>query len=612
MAQKVALTRLAWRTAPRIAAHTLVVLAGLCNPSLTHTNGGPSVFTLECMSLIRPGRRRSSTAEAAFPARFRYRESNIRTSPWRDDASCVLMPQDMSVVLKPFRWFYHEFGLASIHDTGRNAYLIVLARTCRMFAYGTNSLILALFFAELNFSDYRIGLFMTLTLLGDVFLGLGLTLIADRYGRRKILFGGSFLMVLSGAAFAIFENFWILLFSAVVGVVSATGGDFGPFRAIEESVLSQLTTPKTRSDVLAWYVTTSTVGIAIGSEASGRIINALLAREGWKLIDAYHALFWIFAAMGIVNALLVLLLTDACEMQQSAEGYGQVAQDERASVELDVHPSVNLNVPSGDFTLAPPKASKLKRMWTRFSSQLAEISKPTRSVMYKLWALLAVDSVADGMVPYSLTNYYMDEMFHPAKSTLGDVTSVAYFLGAISSLFAGPLAHRIGLINTMVFTHIPSSAAVLVFGLPNNFIIVAILLMIRAGLNNMDQAPRSAFIAAVVKPEERTAVMGITNLLRTFAAMAGPSLTGILAGNDKFWVAFLAAGAFRLAYDVGLYVMFVNMRLYQHEGGAGIDAAGPGVRERRRSEDEEMTELDRLSTPDSSVGTLQDSDVSKS
>ncbi|KAK1089871.1 hypothetical protein LTR48_009427, partial [Friedmanniomyces endolithicus] len=135
--------------------------------------------------------------------------------------------------------------------------------------------------------------------------------------------------------------------------------------------------------------------------------------------------------------------------------------------------------------------------------------------MYKLWALLAVDSIADGMVPYSLTNYYMNKMFHPAKSTLGDVTAAAYFLGAISSVFAGPLAHRIGLINTMVFTHIPSSAAVLVFGLPSNFVVVAMLLMIRAGLNNMDQAPRSAFIAAVVKPEERTAVMGITNLLRT-------------------------------------------------------------------------------------------------
>jgi len=103
-----------------------------------------------------------------------------------------------------------------------------------MFAYGTNSLILALFFAELQFSDALIGLFMTLTLFGDVFLGLGLTLVADRVGRRKVLFAGSLLMVFSGITFAVAENFWILLISAIVGVISATGGDFGPFRAIEE------------------------------------------------------------------------------------------------------------------------------------------------------------------------------------------------------------------------------------------------------------------------------------------------------------------------------------------------------------------------------------------
>lgn len=140
----------------------------------------------------------------------------------------------LDTLAKPLQWFYHSFGLASIRATGTNAYLIILARSFRMFAYGTNSLILALFFAELHFPDTRIGLFMTLTLLGDVFLGIVLTLIADRVGRRRILFAGSFLMVLSGVVFAMFENFWVLLAAAVVGVVSTTGGDFGPFRAIEE------------------------------------------------------------------------------------------------------------------------------------------------------------------------------------------------------------------------------------------------------------------------------------------------------------------------------------------------------------------------------------------
>lgn len=462
--------------------------------------------------------------------------------------------------------------------------------------HGSN-LVSALFFAELKFSDYRIGLFMTLTLLGDVFLGLLLTLIADRVGRRKVLFGGSFLMVLSGATFATFENFWILLFAAVVGVVSATGGDFGPFRAIEESVLSQLTSPKTRSDVLAWYVTTSTIGSAVGSEASGRIVHALQSRDGWQVIDAYHALFWIYTAMGIVNAILVLLLTNDCELK-AEPGYAKVAQDDQESAELDEHPQSNGQSHTDTATLPtqPHGLSAPKRYWTKFMQQLAQISRPTMSIMYKLWVLLAVDSMADGMVPYSLTNYYIDQKFHPPLSLLGDVTAWAYALGAVSSVFAGPLARKIGLINTMVFTHVPSSAAVLLFGFPNILAIDIILLLIRAGLNNMDQAPRSAFIAAVVKSEERTAVMGITNLLRTLAAMAGPSITGLLAGNNQFWVAFLVAGAFRLAYDFGLYFMFVNMKLYQHEGES---TAVPDVNQRQRLEDEESMELHRLPTPDS-------------
>jgi MFS family permease len=186
--------------------------------------------------------------------------------------------------------------------------------------------------------------------------------------------------------------------------------------------------------------------------------------------------------------------------------------------------------------------------------------------MYKLWFLLAVDSLADGMVPYSLTNYYMDIKFHPAKSTLGDVTSASYFLAAIGSAFAGPLARKLGLINTMVFTHVPSSSAVLVFPFPNVFWMTAGLLLVRAGLNNMDQAPRAAFIAAVVKPEERTAAMGITSMLRTLASMAGPTLTGVMAANEQFWIAFVVAGVCRLIYDFGLYALFVNMVIDPQDG----------------------------------------------
>lgn len=299
--------------------------------------------------------------------------------------------------------------------------------------------------------------------------------------------------------------------------------------------------------------------------------------------------------MGVVNALLTLLMTDACELETEKEEYVQVPQNESQSAAA-----------TDASRLPESNAVGASRNWivrsaTWFSTQLAQISAPTRSVMYKLWFLLAVDSLADGMVPYSLTNYYMDTTFHPDKATLGDVQSVAYFLGAISSVFAGPLARRIGLINTMVFTHIPSSAAVLVFPLPPYFWMSAALLFLRAGLNNMDQAPRTAFIAAVVKSEERTAVMGITSMLRTLAAMAGPTFTGALAAGDKFWIAFIVAGTCRLAYDLGLYAMFVNMKLYQHETNAGV-VTTDSSRGRRELDEEESLEMASLADSDSDFG----------
>lgn len=272
--------------------------------------------------------------------------------------------------------------------------------------------------------------------------------------------------------------------------------------------------------------------------------------------------------MGVVNAALTLLLTSACEIDDTTDDYAELPQSENVDVESPSHAALENHHDSQMLPTVPDSAAPstmFMRLKKWFGTSLTQISPSTRSVMYKLWFLLGVDSLADGMVPYSLVNYYLDLKFHPSKSTLGDVTSINYFAGAVTAVFVGPLAHRIGLINTMVFTHVPSSAAVLFFPFPPYFWMAAALLFIRAGLNNMDQAPRSAFIAAVVKPEERTAVMGITAMLRTLAAMSGPTVTGLLASGDHFWIAFVIAGICRLMYDFGLYAMFVNMKLYEHE-----------------------------------------------
>jgi MFS family permease len=438
-----------------------------------------------------------------------------------------------------------------------------------MFTAGIPSLILALFFASLDFPDSRIGVFMTLTLLGDVMLSLLLTLIADRLGRRRILFMGSIMMAGSGVVFALSESFWILLIAAVFGIISVTGGDCGPFRAVEESILSGLTDEKTRSDVLSWYVTATTMAGAIGAEVAGRTVQALEKRTE-NITKAFHALFWAYAAFGVISSILSLGLSERCEAagerkaEMAERGRGaHDGEEEEVLLEAMTPSTTDGFEETGERT---PKRTEPPKKQSYFS----QISQSTRSIMYKLWILLAIDSLADGMTPYSLMNYYVDQKFHLSKATLGDITSASQFLCAVSAVFAGPLAKHIGLINTMVFTHLPSSIASAFIPLPSNVGWTIGLMLFRASLNSMDQAPRTAFIAAVVKPEERTGVMGITSMVRTFAMSIGPSITGLLSGNGTFWVAFLATGICRITYDLGLWVLFVNVNV-SRDAGRGDD-----------------------------------------
>jgi MFS family permease len=410
---------------------------------------------------------------------------------------------------------------------------------------------------------------MTLTLLGDVLLSLLLTLVADKLGRRRILFMGSVMMACSGVVFALSENFWILLVAAVFGIISVTGADCGPFRAVEESILSGLTDEKTRSDVLSWYITATTMAGAIGAEVAGRTVQALEKSSG-DVTEAYHALFWGYAAFGVIGSVLCLGLSSRCEAagekraEMKERGRGTVDEEEEEVLLEAMTPSTTdgfedrENVGRQASLRAPPFQQK--------PSYFSQISKSTRSVMYKLWILLAVDSLADGMTPYSLRNYYVDQKFHVSKATLGDITSASQFLCAVGAVFAGPLAKRIGLINAMVFTHLPSSIASAFIPLPTSVGWTVGILLFMAALNSMDQAPRTAFIAAVVNPEERTGVMGITSMLRTLSSSMGPSITGLLAGSDNFWVAFLVTGICRIIYDVGLWILFVNVKVGKDTG----------------------------------------------
>lgn len=436
------------------------------------------------------------------------------------------------------KYAFRESGLASVYTTGLDAWVIIFARSCRMFSYGASSLILALFFAELKVSDERIGLFMTLTLAGDVGLGLLLTLVADHVGRRRTIILGSVLMMMSGATFALCENYWLLLIAAVVGVISATGGDFGPFRAVEESILSEVTNPETRADVLVWYVTTSALGTAVGTEVAGRLIHYMESTPeegglGWPLLKAYHVCYWAYAAMGLMNLILCLMLSKKTELRGGEpEQIDSPANDSTTDIPLSSRPSNSSrksrksrdtattivgssSSASSDTDSVSIGSSKIDRKKHDEGSihdsdsdsdfeiddlqpspapapkkgRFSQISKQTRSVMYGLWFLLMVDSLADGMASISLTSYYLDFKFHMSKDSLGNILSISYLCAAFMNITAGPLSRYIGLVNTMVFTHVPSSAAVLLFPFPSSIGFTYAFLVLRIALNSLDQAP---------------------------------------------------------------------------------------------------------------------------
>ena len=458
-----------------------------------------------------------------------------------------------------------ELGLFTVLHAPRDVHVIFLTRFLRMLAYGGVSLILAMFFSALGFADARIGLFMTLTLLGDVLLSLLLTLVADGMGRRRTLLLGSGSMLLSGAVFALGSNYWLLLAAAVVGVISVSGNEIGPFRAVEESTLAGLVGEESRSDIFAWYVVVGTFGSAVGLTGAGWVVEGFKKRAGWEELDAYRVVFWLYALIGLVKSLLTFLLSTRCEVhgyqpaRTESSAPGSADHSERAGflaadrVPEDGDGDDDVLPPASSAPTPPPKPKMgLGQLFAR--------SRDRRDfTLLRLCLLFAVDSLASGMVPYSLINFYVDRKFHMPKSTVGNIMSAAWIMSSIGNIFASAISKRIGLVKTMVFTHLPSAIFLMLLPAPHVVWLTVIFLIGRGTLASMDQAPRSAFLSKVVQAEERTAVMGIVNVVKTLSQSGGPTVTGVLAGQDRFWIAFVVAGALKSSYDLGMLTMFLRL-----------------------------------------------------
>ncbi|KAI1482078.1 putative MFS transporter [Daldinia eschscholtzii] len=439
-----------------------------------------------------------------------------------------------------------ETGLLSLYSSSRDVKLLCLQRFTRMFAYGISTLILVAYLSALAIPKTDIGLFMTLTLVGDVCLSFVLTLFADALGRRAVLALGALLVSASGVAFALFGAYWVLLAAAVVGVISPSGNEIGPFRAIEESIVAQLTDPEKRSDIYAWYSLLGLVGAACGCMACGWVLQHLTETLGWEFIRAYRAIYFGYAVLGLLKLTLTLLLSHAVESEEKKK---KAAQDRARDGET--RPLLlERNADDAEANSAPPKRG--------LRALLPDISKESIPVVIALCLLFALDSFGSGLAPLSWITYYFKSHFNVEEGELGSIFFATQTIAAASMIVASSLAKRFGNVNTMIFTHLPSQIFRALLGVPSDVRLALAFLVLNASTQSMDTGPRSAFLATIVLPAERTAVMGTVNVVRTTAQSLGPLFTGILVDRNLFWVTFVASGGVKIIYDLGLLAFFKN------------------------------------------------------
>jgi MFS family permease len=403
--------------------------------------------------------------------------------------------------------------IASLRGLDGNGRLLFLTRVLRLFAYGALAVVLVLYLAQLGLDGLTIGLILSLTLVGDTLISLWLTTSADRIGRRRVLIASSLLMTLAGVAFTLTSSVPFLILAATIGVISPTGNEVGPFLAVEQAALSETIPDARRTATFAWYNLAGYVATAVGALAAGALTQMLLA-SGLAAIEAYRAIVIGYAAIGLLMAAAFSRVGPGVE---------------------PVHKPVG-----GDW---------LARHFG--------LRKRSRGIVARLSALFSIDAFGGGFVPQSLMAYWFHVRFGVEPAVLGAIFFAANLLAAVSSLSASRIAARIGLINTMVFTHLPSNILLILVPLMPNLQLAVIVLLARFSISQMDVPTRQAYVISVVQPDERSAAAGVTGIARTTGASISPALSAPLVSNPSLMsLPFFLAGGFKITYDLLLYRAF--------------------------------------------------------
>jgi MFS family permease len=402
-----------------------------------------------------------------------------------------------------------------------DGYLLFATRIVRLFAYGFLSVVLVLYLAEAGLDEIQIGLLLTLTLLGDTAISLWITTHADRIGRRRMLAAGAALMVFAGVLFAFTKDFYLLLLAATIGVISPSGNEVGPFLSIEQAGLTQLIPGERRTQVFAWYNLVGSFATAIGALCGGGLAG-LLGEAGLMPLDSYRLVVIGYSVLGIILLTLFARLSAHVEAGRSGP---------------EAMPAIR------------PASGVEDRSFLGLNR--------SREVVLRLAALFSLDAFAGGFVIQSVVAYWFHRRFGVEPAVLGGIFFGANVLAGISALSAAWLARRIGLIRTMVFTHIPSNILLILVPLMPNLPLAVAVLLLRFSISQMDVPTRQSYTMAVVDPLERSAAAGVTGTARTIGASLAPVFTGPLLANPALMgVPFIISGGLKIIYDLSLYQRF--------------------------------------------------------
>ncbi|MBL8089299.1 MAG: MFS transporter [Anaerolineales bacterium] len=395
----------------------------------------------------------------------------------------------------------------------KDIYLLFTTRIIRMFCYGFLSIILVLYLTEAGFSEKQIGLLFTLTLVGDAFISLWLTTRADRFGRKKTLIIGALLMFFAGLVFIFTSNLFFLTLAAIIGVISPSDKEIGPFLAVEQSSLTQLISDGSRTNIFAWYNLGGSFSSALGALAGGWFAQ-ILQNNGLTSFESYRFILIGYALGGLVLAVLFLQVSPIIEVKQESN---------QTKKTLGLHQSKN--------------------------------------VVFKLSVLFALDSFAGGLIVQSFMAYWFHIKFGLNSGTLGSIFFGVNILAGISALLAVQLAKKFGLINTMVFTHIPSNILLILVPLMPTLPLAIGLLLLRFSISQMDVPTRQSYTMAVVSPDERSAASGVTAIARSIGASLSPMLTGLFFSIPILFSApFFISGGLKIVYDLLLFREFRSIK----------------------------------------------------